>query len=139
MSSVIREGIAAAVILAGIGIVAAAESSAGNSAAQQHPSPTTGSASNAMNSVSGSDKLKLTTSQERVVYLSVTQRRTKPSAPEGFTAAVGAVVPASIKLRAMPRTAVKQVPELGAYDYAILPDQILIVDPVAKTVVDVIN
>ena len=62
-----------------------------------------------------------------------------PSAPEGFTATVGAVVPASIRLRPLPRNAVKQVPELEAYDYAILPDQVLIVDPVAKTIVAVIN
>ena len=139
MASSIHVGIAAVALLAGAGIVAAADSRSGSSAAQQHPASTTGSASNAMNSVAGSDKLKLTSNQERLVYLSVTQRRTKPSVAEGFTPAVGAVVPASIRLRPLPRNAVKQVPELGAYDYAILPDQILIVDPVAKTVVDVIN
>ena len=57
MTSAIRVGIAAVALLAGAGIVAAAESRSGSSAAQQHPSSTTGSASNAMNSVAGSDKL----------------------------------------------------------------------------------
>jgi hypothetical protein len=133
MSSAIRVGIAAVAMLAGAGVAAAADSAPRNFTAHQHSSSTTGSATNATNG------LKLTSTQERVVYLSVTQRRTRPSAPEGFTAAVGAVVPASIRLRPLPRNAVKQVPELEAYDYAILPDQVLIVDPVAKTIVAVIN
>lgn len=134
MSSAIRVGIAAVAMLAGAGVAAAADSAPRNFTAHQHSSSTTGSATNATN-----NGLKLTNTQERVVYLSVTQRRTRPSAPEGFTAAVGAVVPASIRLRPLPRNAVKQVPELEAYDYAILPDQVLIVDPVAKTIVAVIN
>ena len=140
MSSHPRAGIAVVAVLTAIGIAAAAHS-AGRTSVQQRS--TTGSASNttpnATGSVSGYDTLRLTGAQESAVYLSLTQRKTKPSEPAGFTAAVGAVVPASIKLRPMPGSAVRQVPEVRAYTYAILPDQILIVDPVAKTIVDIIN
>jgi len=140
MSSPPRPGLAAVIVLAGIGLTAAALASAGHSFAQQRS--TTGSASNTPNapgSASGDDTLKLTSAQESAVYLSVTQRKTRPSEPAGFTPALGAVVPASIRLRPMPKAATKQVPQVSAYDYAVLPDQILIVDPVAKTVVDIIN
>jgi hypothetical protein len=39
----------------------------------------------------------------------------------------------------MPAKAASQVPTLRPYDYALLPDRLLIVNPTDKKVVDVIN
>ena len=60
--------------------------------------------------------------------------------PEGFTPAIGAKVPTQKKLAAhpLPRPLVYEIPVLKQYYYAQLADRVLIIDPLTKTVADIV-
>jgi hypothetical protein len=68
-------------------------------------------------------------------------RPTDDKLPAGFEPAVGTKVPSQKKLplHPLPRPLVTQVPALKQYYYAKLPDKVLLVDPMARKVVDVIT
>ena len=85
------------------------------------------------------DSLKLTSMQEETAWNDISKEATKQTAPSGFTASVGAVVPSGITLRPVSSTLAGQVPTLKAYEYALLQDKLLIVNPTDKKIVDVIN
>ena len=63
----------------------------------------------------------------------------KQREPSNFTASAGTTVPSDIRLRPIPRKVASQLPTLKPYRYARLPNEILIVNPTDKKVVDVIN
>jgi len=63
----------------------------------------------------------------------------KDTAPVGFRAAVGAHVPDSIKLEPLPKAVVELVPRTVDYEYAFVANQVLIVEPRSRTVVEVIH
>jgi hypothetical protein len=82
--------------------------------------------------------LKLDASQRQIIWENI-WRSTTGSVPIGFGAAVGTPVPAAIKLQPMPQTVSDLIPTVRAFAYARTRNQILIVDPTQRTVVDVIN
>jgi hypothetical protein len=53
--------------------------------------------------------------------------------------AVGATLPASVALRALPATVTRQVPAVRPYKYAILDKSLLIINPTDRVIVDVIT
>ncbi len=57
----------------------------------------------------------------------------------GFRADIGEAVPASMELKPMPKDVSKQVPAVESYDFAMLQDQLLIVDPGSKKIIDIIT
>ena len=83
--------------------------------------------------------LKLTAAQKQTIYSSISSQKQKETAPPDFRAAVGAVVPQSIELQALPKTIVELIPELKDYEYAMVANQVLLVDPKRKQVVEIIN
>jgi hypothetical protein len=84
--------------------------------------------------------LGLSQSQRQTVYQSISnQQSKKDTAPLGFRPAVGAHVPDSIKLEPLPKTLVELMPQLKDYEYAFVANQVLIVEPQSKTVVEVID
>ena len=83
--------------------------------------------------------LKLTAAQRHTIYSSISSQKQKETEPPTFRAAVGAVVPPSVELQALPKTIVELVPELKDYEYAMVANQVLLVDPKNKQVVEVIN
>lgn len=109
--------IATALVLASAGMAAAAGAAA--------PAP--------------KDQLSLTSAQEHSIVQSVNKNAKKETAPAGFKAAVGQTVPTSIALHSFPSDATSQVPAVKPYDYAMLQDQLLIVNPQDKKIVDVIK
>ena len=112
----LRLGVAALTLLAGAGIAIAADS---------------GSTSR--------DHLNLTNAQQKEIWQSVSKQNARETAPAGFKAMVGEVVPTSIGLHALPSDATRQVPAVKSYDFAILQDQILLVDPTSKKIADIIR
>jgi hypothetical protein len=52
---------------------------------------------------------------------------------------VGEAVPSSIKLQPLPTNPSSQIPGVKSYDYALLQDELLIVDPSSKKIVDIIT
>jgi hypothetical protein len=85
------------------------------------------------------DNLSLTHSQERTAWRDIHKQASRQSAPSGFTASIGATVPNGISLQSMPAKVAARVTSLKPYDYALLPDKLLIVNPTDKKVVDVIT
>lgn len=83
--------------------------------------------------------LTLTTAQQKLAWKDVERNATAQKAPTDFTARVGSTVPSDITLRPIPTKLGRQVSVLKPYDYALLKQELLIVDPGNKKVVDVIN
>lgn len=85
------------------------------------------------------DHLNLTSAQQKEIWQSVSKQSMKGTPPAGFKATVGEVVPSSIKLHALPSEATRQVPAVTWYDYAMLQNEVLLVDPKSKKIADIIR
>jgi uncharacterized protein DUF1236 len=77
--------------------------------------------------------------QKQTIYASISSQKQKETAPPDFRAAVGAVVPQSVQLQPLPKTILDLVPDLKNYEYAMVANQVLLVDPKNKQVVEIIN
>lgn len=132
--SVRRCGSVAAVLLATAIAVgpAAAQGDTGN-ASRDSPATATDAPRNV-------PSLELSQSQLETIYQSISNRQAKKdTAPVGFRAAVGAHVPDSIKLEPLPKAVVELVPRTADYEYAFVANQVLLVEPRSRTVVEVIH
>lgn len=85
------------------------------------------------------DRLNLTSAQRQEIWQSVSKQAAKETTPAGFTAKVGEAVPSAVKLQALPSSLSSQVPAVKPYEYAMLQNQVLIVDPSSKKIVDIIT
>ena len=84
--------------------------------------------------------LHLSTEQKQTIYQSVTsQKGEKGAAPDTFRAALGANVPDSVKLEPMPKTIVDLMPQTKDYRYGLVDNQVLLVEPHTRRVVEAIN
>jgi hypothetical protein len=85
--------------------------------------------------------LSLDEAQRQKVWQTVMERATDDKLPAGFQPVVRAKVPTQKKLplHPLPRPLVNEIPALKQYYYAKLPDQVLLVDPMSRQVVDVIT
>lgn len=91
--------------------------------------------------VSPKPPLHLTDAQRQRVLAAINGRDTLDKPPADFSPAIGAKVPTQKKLAAhpLPRPLVYEIPVLKQYYYAQLPDQVLIIDPMTKEVVDIVR
>ena len=80
----------------------------------------------------------LTGAQEQLLWQRI-GRNASSTTPSGLIAAVGATLPASVALRALPATVTRQVPAVRPYKYAILGKSLLIINPTDRVIVDVIT
>lgn len=120
--------LAASIVLIGnVGIAAAADHSA---MSKQSSMSSTASTTK--------DNLSLTTNQEKVAWRDLSTQSAQ-SAPSNFSVSRGATLPEDIALRPIPANVVSEIPKLKPYQYARLPNEILIVDPNGKKIVEVIN
>jgi hypothetical protein len=117
-----------AVLASGIG----AASAAGN-----HPM-SNGSMSSGMQTTA-KDALSLTNSQERAAWKDISKQASNQTPPSGFSASIGTTVSNDISLKPVPAKLAAEVSSLKPYDYALLKDRLLIVNPNDKKVVDVIR
>jgi hypothetical protein len=83
--------------------------------------------------------LKLSSAQKQTIYLSISNLKKRETAPPTFRAAVGAIVPPSVNLQPLPKTVVELAPVVGGYEYAMVANQVLLVDPKNRQVVEVIT
>ena len=137
--SVRRCGSVAAVLLATAMAVgpAAAQGGTGNAG---RDSPSKESPATATDAPRDVPSLELSQSQREAIYQSISSRQAKKdTAPVGFRAAIGAHVPDSIKLEPLPKVIVELVPRTADYEYAFVANQVLIVEPRSRTVVEVIH
>jgi hypothetical protein len=80
--------------------------------------------------------IELTPEQRTTVYTTITKQKVR-AAPAGVTFSVGAVVPAEVELYAMP--AAVEVPTIRRYRYTVWNDQVVLVDPQSRKVVQIIE
>ncbi len=85
--------------------------------------------------------LRLSAEQKQTIYQSLTNQpdAKKNTAPDTFRAAPGANVPNSVTLEPMPKTIVQLIPQTQDYQVAIVSNQVLIVEPKGRRVVEVIR
>ena len=80
----------------------------------------------------------LTGAQEQLLWQRI-GRNASTTAPSGLIAAVGATLPASVALHALPATVTRQIPGVRPYKYALLGKALLIINPTDRVIVDVIT
>jgi len=85
-----------------------------------------------------SDDFVLTGAQEQLLWQRI-GRNASSTTPSGLIAAVGATLPASVALHALPATVSRQVPAVRPYKYATLGEALLIINPTDRVIVDVIT
>jgi len=83
-------------------------------------------------------KLELTPSQRSAIYQAVSKDKSKV-APRQFPAVVGADVPPMIELYSLPDDLVSGNPTAKLYQYTMVQDRVVLVDPTKMRVVDVIG
>jgi hypothetical protein len=87
-----------------------------------------------------SDDLVLTGAQEHLMWQRLVARNAaSATAPSGLIAAIGATLPASVALHALPATVTRQIPAARPYKYATLDKTLLIVNPTDGVIVDIIT
>jgi hypothetical protein len=121
--------ITAAALLAGIGTA---------SAADMHTTSNTMSKTPAMQSMA-KDNLTLSRSQQRTAWKDLGKQASNQTAPSNFKASVGATIPGDITIQAVPAKVAARVSSLKPYDFALLNNKLVIVNPNDKKVVDVIS
>jgi len=109
--------LAAAVLLAG--------SMAASAAAMSNPAKT-------------NDTLSLTSTQQKAARRDLYMPSLNQKAPAGFHATIGAVVPSSVTMAAVPSEAAGDVPSLKPYDFAMLQKKLVIVNPSDRKIAEVI-
>jgi len=114
--------------------------------AQAPPSPTPGGAPAAPGlnqSTSPNQKVQLSATQKTAIYNAVSKDKSKSTSPANlpanFQASIGAKVPASIELHALPPEAVANAQAASSYRYAMINNQVVLVDPLTLQVVDIIR
>ena len=83
-------------------------------------------------------KLALTAAQKSAIYNAVMQHKVRASTT-AIPAAIGAPVPPTIALSDLPDQAVGHQPWAEFLKYAMVEDDVVVVDPLAMRVVDIIH
>jgi hypothetical protein len=83
-------------------------------------------------------QLQLSPAQKSAIFTAVRDSRINPPVI-GFTLSVGAQVPPSVELHAMPIAALSQAPEVQNMKYTMVQNQVVLVDPATMRVVDIIR
>ena len=95
-------------------------------------------AASAQDNLKDLPRLELTDAQKQTILISVTNQNFKNEAPPNFQPIVGAVVPENVTLEEMPKTIVELAPKVEAFRLARVTNQVVIVDPQTRRVVEVI-
>lgn len=88
--------------------------------------------------------LQLSAAQKAQIYRTLSAEgaaagaKTATSEP-GVRVAVGAPLPPNIELLDVPSATIAQIPAMGRFKYALLGDDVVIVDPSSRQIVEVIR
>jgi hypothetical protein len=82
--------------------------------------------------------LQLNDKQRAAIEQGLVSENTQQKTPPKFEAKVGAPIPASMTVDVMPPKLVAQEPSLQPYGYAKLAKDLLVIDPMKKTIVAII-
>jgi hypothetical protein len=91
------------------------------------------------NSAGASDKLDLSSAQQKSIWKDISRHAANQNAPSDFSAAVGTAIPDGVNTYPLPRQAARDVPAVKPYRYAMLQDKLLIVNPSDQMIADVVT
>ena len=83
--------------------------------------------------------LHLDAQQRTAIYETVIKDKVRTPPPPGTPASVGAQIPATTELYALPDSVTNEAPSAKLYRYTIVDNRVVIVDPTNLKVVDVIQ
>jgi hypothetical protein len=84
-------------------------------------------------------QIELTQAQRHTIYQSISSTQKNYAAPTGFRVSIGGTVPLGVSLAPLPDTLTTLVPEIGAFQVAMIEKQVVLVDPQTRRVVLVIK
>ncbi len=99
----------------------------------------TAAAATGANMKSANDALNLTRTQRHDIYSDVSKQNVGEAKPSGFTARLGETLPSSLLINPLPASAIKQVPAVKSYDFAMVGKDVLLVSPGSKEIADIIT
>lgn len=82
--------------------------------------------------------LQLNDQQRATIANALVTENTEQKTPKDFQPKVGDAIPLSLHIEAMPQDLVKRDPSLEPYGYAKLAKDVLVIDPMKKTIVAVL-
>jgi hypothetical protein len=91
------------------------------------------------NSTAASDKLELSSAQQKSIWKDISRHAANQNAPSDFNPAVGTAIPDGVNTYPLPRRAARDVPAVKPYRYAMLQDKLLIVNPSDQTIANVVS
>jgi hypothetical protein len=113
-----------------------------NGANQAQQAPTNNQAQGARTDtnaqVAGRTDVKLDRQQETKISASVSHLNVRPLTNVNFSLSVGTVVPRDVQLSTLPPDVVEIVPQYRGYSFALVKDEIVIVDPATYKIVTVL-
>lgn len=83
--------------------------------------------------------LQLSGVQKSVIYQTVQNEGVRSASGDDLRLSVGAPVPPSVQLYKLPDEALAEIPVMRAYQYAVFAEDVLIVDPNNRRIMDVIR
>jgi hypothetical protein len=86
----------------------------------------------------GEQKPLLTPAQRSAIYAEASKDKSKTS-PKDFSPVIGADVPPMIELYTLPDDTLASVPGAKLYEYTIVENKVVVVDPTRMRVIDVIG
>jgi hypothetical protein len=82
--------------------------------------------------------LQLDDRQRTIIQDALTTENTEQKVPPKFEAKVGDTLPQTMALDVMPERLVAREPSLQPYGYAKLPNEVLVIDPMKKTIIAIL-
>ncbi|MBM6584258.1 DUF1236 domain-containing protein [Microvirga sp. BT689] len=110
-----------------------------SSSSTQQKSPNSAQEQNAGADTASSTSTKLSSEEKTRVVQSFTTREVKPVENVSFSVSVGVSVPQDLNLHPVPADVVEIIPAYRDYRYVVVQDQIVIVNPKTRKVVEVIE
>ena len=86
-----------------------------------------------------SDILLLTRLQQRMAWHDLHRRAANQYLPPGFSASIEWVLPNSVRIKPVTSKADRDIPELKPYDFAIVHNTLVIVNPFDRIIAEVIR
>ena len=85
-------------------------------------------------------KSNLTTAQKKEIWQTLNSEGTRTSSsPTNFKPQVGSIIPSAIAIQPLPNDATTKAPALSGYEYAMVQNEVLIVSPNSRKIVDIIK
>ena len=85
------------------------------------------------------DSLVLSTTQQKTAWNDLHAQAGRQTAPSGFRANIGQVIPNGVTVKPVPSKTASDLPSLRRYDFALVKGKLLIVNPADKKIVEVIS